>query len=388
MGFSGIKLKVKDAGAFKVLAVANVIVSNQYCLFKNPQPTISLTTAEITAEFLSATLGEIQKLLKGDKPIQIELSIRSIVYEFVATNFDISLGPTTSSITFYCVSDVGKFNTQVGTEFFEGKTSVDVIKDVVGKSGLKFRKGHDSMLSISTSDSMDWIRAGETQLEFLSNVVRRVYAPNDLVLVSTDNKDVCCVALSKASSQNPVVTFYFGDTSGVENKDKAIYVTRPKLSTSIGNTSFVLANNKVPMYQITKKDSILLSAEFKAGSFHDVETMILPTSVDCGNTYPKFRIASLENKRKLVRLLSTCWFLECEDMGLGPAGIGMLDIVEINFNISTSYKEKFIIVGIDRQYTTKQDNVRFTLVQAMKFDSNMVNQSNIDANTSALESEE
>lgn len=157
----------------------------------------------------------------------------SVEYTFLCISTDEDPLMSSTEIVVYCILDCPSLSTESAMDVFANTTSIDAMKQLAGKVGLKYDPP-----DVSTSDNMTWINSGKTRAQFFKDITEYAYvSDSDALTTLVDFDTVRTRSAIETLKADPDFNLYH--QTNPSNDPKAIVVDelKPESRSGILNIS-------------------------------------------------------------------------------------------------------------------------------------------------------
>lgn len=295
-----------------------------------PSLGLVIPTCELICDIPNPMLAE-NLIKKGVTKITISIGSDErdlTIFNFVCSNFVVSLGGIPNRVIFYGIQDLEDFISKISQNLYKEKTSIEVFEE---GCSLKLEK----LVKKSANDKMNWIRAGVTEWEFLSSVLKSSYLGDDDFLLGCltfdkNGESVMRLASYKEQIDKSEYDYYISiDGSAVADRevtkllaDTIDVETEIGLSNYLGSETTDLNIVRLPNQKYEKSSGGSVS---EMGVF--TSKRAFPAMLDMGNTHEKWWEAKLHNEIEMSSLYRNIVYAELS--GQFQTKMKPLDIVYV-----------------------------------------------------------
>lgn len=352
---SGVKISLDDTSFIEMISEETSLVVGE------PEVRIKIPLLQIKANIGNSDTS-FSLLKSGKTEVTVKLGqVKEETYtkKYFVTNVKMITSYGNNITVFYCLIDIFEFLNSNKQAVFKEKTSLEAIKEC---SDLEVKDEIEG----SPDDKMNWIQCNNTDLEFISQTLKRVNLENDILLPAiTYFEGVLVLRLvshKKSSTKEPVAIITM---DGDCNKDgKKIIANQIIMETNNSITDYLLSGEaplniiKLPYQENVSSNTSLI--EGQESLFENKSPY--PAMIDCSNTHPKWCEAKIANERYLSSLFRNTFYVETE--GQFVPELCVLDTVEVAnrmYGNPTPYGGKYILLGINTNISKGAIKQRLTL---------------------------
>lgn len=295
-----------------------------------PSLGLVLPTMELVMDIPNPVLSE-NLVKRGVTKVKVKVGSsedNQTQINFVCSNFVVSFGGIPNRVIIYGVLDIVDFITKTSQSLLKDKTSIEVFES---ECSLKLEK----LIKKKSDDKMSWIRAGVTEWEFFSSVLKNSYIGNDdflLGCLTHDDNGEGVMRLASYKEQISSDDFkYYLSVDGKATMQKEItkllsssieIETEIALSNYMSSDSTALNIVRLPdqNYEKSNESSIVEMGVFK-------NMRAFPAMLDMGNTHEKWWEARLHNEVEMSALYRNIAYVELS--GQFQPKMRPLDVIHI-----------------------------------------------------------